>query len=317
MCTALAYGRLFGRTFDLEHSYHEQVVVVPRRFPLSFHLMPPSSTHHAIIGMAHVEESTPLFYDAVNEAGLAMAALNFPFSAAYSPVKDGFDNVAPFELIPWVLGRCSTVEQARQLLECVNVTGMDFSPRLPSTPLHWFIADSNQALVAEPLSDGLHLYNDPVGVLTNEPPFPIQLSRLSDYLSLSAQPPENRFSTVLSLAARSRGMGAMGLPGDWSSQSRFVRAAFTAHNSSTPADVTQFFHLMSTVEVPRGCVRLEDGKEVISIYTSCCDLASGVYHYTTYENRQITTVDMHRHDSDGSDLICYPLVSAQQIHRQN
>ena len=317
MCTALAYGSLFGRTLDLEHSYHEQVVVVPRRFPLSFRLLPPLSTHHAIIGMAHVEEGTPLFYDAFNEAGLAMAALNFPFSAAYSPAKDGFDNVAPFELIPWVLGRCSTVEQVRQLLERVNVAALDFSPRLPATPLHWLIADGKQALVAESLEDGLHLYDDPVGVLTNEPPFPVQLSRLSDYLSLSAQPPENRFSPVLPLTAHSRGMGAMGLPGDWSSQSRFVRAAFAAHNSSPLADVTQFFHLMSTVEVPRGCVRLETGKEVISIYTSCSNLTSGVYHYTTYENRQICAVSLHCENLDSSVLSSFPLISTQQIYPQN
>lgn len=317
MCTALAYGPLFGRTLDLEHSYHEQVVVAPRRFPLSFRLLPQLSPHHAIIGMAHVEEGSPLFYDAFNEFGLAIAALNFPFSAAYAPAKSGFDNVAPFELIPWVLGQCSTVEQARHLLERVNVAALDFSSRLPATPLHWLIADSRQTLVAESLGDGLHLYDDPVGVLTNEPSFPIQLSRLSDYLSLSAQPPENRFSPALPLTAHSRGMGAMGLPGDWSSQSRFVRAAFAAHNSTNPTDVTQFFHLMSTVEVPRGCVRLEEGKEVTSIYTSCCDLASGVYHYTTYKNRQICAVSLHCENLDNSVLSSYPLITTQQIHPQN
>lgn len=317
MCTALVYDHLFGRTLDLEHSYHEQVVVLPRRFPLPFRMTDSQFSHHAMIGMAHLENGHPLFYDAVNEAGLAMAALNFPLSTVYQSVKTGTDNLAPFELIPWVLGRCSTVDQARHLLERANVIGLDFSPRLPSTPLHWLIADRENALVAEPAQEGLCLYDDSVGVLTNEPPFPFQLSRLNDFLSLSSAPPENRFSPALPLTAYSRGMGALGLPGDWSSQSRFVRCAFAAHNSPRPADVTQFFHLMSTVAVPRGCIRLKDGQEVTTIYTSCCDLNAGIYHYVTYENRQICAVDVHRCDLDGDALCCYPLITTQQRHHQN
>jgi len=317
MCTALVHRTLFGRTLDLEYSYREQVVVIPRRFPFPFRMAQSPAPHHAIIGTAHVERGYPLLYDGVNEAGLAMAALNFPLSAAYHPPKEGLDNIAPFELIPWVLGQCSTVTQARHLLKQVNVAGVDFSPTLPSTPLHWLIADREQAITAEPMADGLHIYENPVGVLTNEPPFPFQLARLNDYLSLSTQPPENRFSPSLSLTAQSRGMGALGLPGDWSSQSRFVRCAFAAHNSSLPADVTHFFHIMSAMEVPRGCVRLENGKEVISVYTSCCDMDSGIYHYVTYENRQICAVDLHRENLDGSALISYPMVTAQQIHPQN
>lgn len=317
MCTALVHGHLFGRTLDLEHSYHEQVVIVPRRFPLSFRLTDCSSPHHAIVGMAHVEGDSPLYYDAMNEKGLAMAALNFPLSAIYQPAKQDMVNLAPFELIQWVLSRCSTALQAKQMLAHVNLVDTDFNASLPSTPLHWLIADQTQSFVAEPLSDGLHLYENPVGVLTNEPPFPFHLSRLNDYLSLSAQPAENRFSPSLTLVPYSRGMGAPGLPGDWSSASRFVRCAFAAHNSSDPADPTQFFHLMSCVEVPRGCVRLENRTEVTSIYTSCCDLNAGTYHYVTYSNRQICAVDLHRCDLDRNHLLCYPLITDQHVHQQN
>lgn len=317
MCTALVHNHLFGRTLDLEHSYHEQVVILPRRFPLSFRMTDCSTAHHAIIGMAHVEKDYPLFYDAMNEKGLAVAALNFPLSAVYQPAKQGMVNLAPFELITWVLSRCSAALQAKQLLECVNIVDLDYSTRLPSTPLHWLIADQTHSFVAEPLSDGLHLYENPAGVLTNEPPFPFQLSRLNDYLSLSAQPAENRFSPTLSLVPYSRGMGALGLPGDWSSASRFIRCTFAAHNSSAPADVTQFFHLMSCVEVPRGCVQLENEAEVTSIYTSCCDLNTGIYHYVTYTNRQICAVDLRRYNLDRDCLFCHPLITDQHVHQQN
>ena len=317
MCTALALRHLFGRTLDLELSYHEQVVVVPRRFPLSFRMAPPLPEHYAMAGMAHVAQGFPLFYDAVNEAGLAMAALNFPHSAVYRPPREDMDNLAPFELMHWVLGRCATAAQAGQLLGQVNVIKLDFSPDLPSTPLHWLIADRERSLVAEPVADGLRLYENPVGVLTNEPPFPFQLSHLTDFLSLSAAPPVHSFSPRLSLPPYSRGMGALGLPGDWSSRSRFVRAAFAAHNSTCPTDITQFFHLMSCVEVPRGCVRLEDGQEVISIYTSCCDLVRGIYHYVTYSNRQISAVDLRRENPDATGLTTFPLFTGQHVHPQN
>ena len=269
-----------------------------------------------MIGMAHVAQGQPLFYDGMNEHGLAMAALNFPRSAVYLPPKGGAQNVAPFELMGWVLGQCTCVPQARELLEQARVVTADFSPDLPSTPLHWLVADRNSCFVVEPTADGLCVYDNPVGVLTNEPPFPMQVNRLNDHLHLSSSPPENHFAPHLPLAPYSRGMGGLGLPGDWSSPSRFVRAAFAAHHSSTPVDVTQFFHLMSCVEVPRGCVQTDDGREVISVYTSCCDLEHGIYHYTTYDNRQICAVDLHQTDLDGGVLTCFDLVTRQQIHLQ-
>lgn len=317
MCTALHFNGLFGRTLDLEYSYHEQVVFLPGKFslPLRSCHMPP--LRYDIIGMAHVEDGYPLFYDGMNRHGLAMAALNFPLSAAYHPHQKAMDNVASFELIPWVLGQCSTAAQAGQLLSNTNIVADAFNHRLPATPLHWLIADRECAITVESLPDGLHINPNPVGVLTNEPPFPIQYARLNDFLHLSSRPPRNRFSSTLSLSPVSRGMGAVGLPGDWSSQSRFVRCAFAAHNASSPADVTQFFHLMSTVEVPRGCVRTEEEKEVTSVYTSCCDLKTGIYHYVTYTNRQICAIDLHRCAPNADTLSIYPLVTQQSIRFQN
>ena len=320
MCTAITFRSkdcYFGRNLDLEHSYGECVIVTPRDFPLPFRMLPPRAAHHAMIGIGLVRGNYPLYFDAVNEKGLAMAGLNFPGNARYHSPHPDKDNVASFELIPWVLSQCSTLSQARELLQRLNLTDTDFSPSFPHTPLHWIIADRHTCFVAEPTADGLRLYDNPAGVLTNEPPFPAQLHRLSDYLHLSATPPVNRFAPHLPLTPYSRGMGGLGLPGDWSSPSRFVRTAFAVHNSPSPIDATHFFHLMSCVEVPRGSVRLENGHEVISIYTSCCDLERGIYHYVTYENRQICAIDLHRSDLDGDSLHSYALITRQQIKMQN
>lgn len=309
MCTALSFHGLFGRTLDLEWSLDEQVVVTPRHFPLPMRHLPGLNDHYAIIGMAHVEAGSPLYYDGMNEHGLAMAGLNFPHSAHYPPLCPGRNNVAPFELIPWVLAQCADLTQARQLLAGANVAAVDFSPQLPRTPMHWLISDrTGRCLAVEPLEGGLHLSDNPVGVLTNEPELSIQLLRLNEYMSLSPLPPENRFSSRLPLSPHSRGTGALGLPGDFSSPSRFVRAAFLAHNArpgTGEATINQFFHIMDSVAVVEGCVRVSDG-DVRTIYTSCCDTQQLVYHYTTYENRAITAIPLRA--ADGSELVCHPLI---------
>lgn len=324
MCTAVSFRTkdpYFGRTLDYEYAYGAEVTVTPRRFPLPFRAMGMLEQHYAIIGMARVERGYPLYFDAVNEKGLAMAGLNFVHSACYHSHAPGRSNVAHFELIPWLLGQCATVQEARKLLETVNITDEAFDPSLPLAKLHWLLADGQESVVLEPLAEGLRVADDPVGVLTNEPPFAMQLQQLQNYLNLSPNEPESRFSASLELKRYSRGMGAMGLPGDLSSQSRFVRAAFVKSNSlcgtTEEESVSQFFHIMDSVSQPRGCCRLENGQCEFTQYTSCCNAARGIYYYTTYENRGITAVDMHREDLEGTALAVYGLRKNQQFPLQN
>lgn len=324
MCTAVSYrtkDHYFGRNLDLECSYHETVTVTPRGYPFRFRLAGGSARHYAMIGMAHAQEGYPLYYEAVNEKGLGMAGLNFPGYAWYGPEQPGRDNVAPFELIPWILGQCGTLAQARALLERAALVRIPFSSALPLSPLHWMVCDRSGALVVESVREGLKIYDDPAGVLTNSPSFDIMRFRLNDYLGLSPCPPEDRFAPGLALERYSRGMGALGLPGDLSSVSRFVRAAFTRLNSvsgeSESESVSQFFHILGSVEQTCGCVRLADGSCERTIYSCCCNTDRGIYYYTTYENRQITAVDLYREELDGSALICHPLIQGQQIRMQN
>ncbi len=324
MCTALSFvtrDHYFGRTLDLEYSYHETVTLTPRNFPLAFRRLPAMNSHYAIIGMAYVADDYPLYYDAANEHGLAMAGLNFPGNAAYLPPREGCDNVAPFEFIPWVLGQCKSVAEARALLSRINLANISFSDALPASPLHFMIADRDESIVAEPVKDGVHVYDNPVGVMTNNPTFDMQLWNLNNYMALDREPPRNTFGGGLPLTAYSRGMGALGLPGDLSSASRFVKAAFTKLNSvcgeGEEESVTQFFHILGSVCQQRGCVHMGEGKYEITIYTSCCNTATGVYYYTTYGNSQITAIDMRRENLDGDALRLWPLVTGQQIRREN
>ncbi len=323
MCTALSFlsgDHYFGRNLDYEFAYNQCVTVTPRHFPFAFREMGELREHYAMIGMAFVQQNTPLYYDATNEKGLSVAGLNFPGNAAYLPHRPGADNVASFEFIPYLLASCDSVAAVRKKLANMSLLAADFSEQLPASPLHWLIADRTECLVVEPVAEGLKVYDNPVGVLTNNPVFPYHMTRLNDFMALSPADPDNRFAPALPLARYSRGMGGLGLPGDLSSSSRFIKAAFTLANSrcgeSEEESVSQFFHILASVAQQKGCCKVENGYEY-TIYSSCCNTARGIYYYTTYENSQITAVDMHREALDGEDLAVYPLRSGQQIFFQN
>lgn len=324
MCTAATYRTkdfYFGRTLDYDFSYGEQVVIAPREYDFRYRCAGEKKSHYAMIGIAHVAEDYPLYYDAVNEKGLGMAGLNFVGNACYGKELEGKDNIATFEFIPWVLTQCGTVKEAEELIENIQLTDTAFNKEMPPAQLHWIIADRERAVTVESTAEGLRVYNNPVGVLANNPPFDQQLFQLNNYMHLSAKDPQNQFSEQLSLHRYSRGMGALGLPGDLSSQSRFVRAAFTKMNSvsgeSERESVSQFFHILGSVDQQRGCCDVGGGKYEITIYTSCCNADKGIYYYTTYDNHRINGVDMRRENLEGDALICYPLILEEEIRIQN
>lgn len=324
MCTAITYqtkNSYFGRNLDLWYSYKETVTVTPRNYSFGFCRVPRMESHYAMIGMAFVAEDYPLYYDATNEKGLSMAGLNFPGNADYKPCAEGKDNIAPFEFIPWVLGQCETISDVKELLGRINLVNINFSEELPLSPLHWIIADKESAITVESVKDGLKIYDNPMGVLTNNPTFDFHMFNLNNYMGLSVEEPVNRFSDKLDLKTYSLGMGAMGLPGDLSSASRFVKAAYTKLNSvsgdSDAESISQFFQILDSVVQQKGCVHLGDDKYEFTIYSSCCNADRGVYYYRTYENSRITGVDMNKENLEGSGLISYPLIKEQQIFMQN
>ena len=326
MCTAVTYktkDHYFGRNLDLEYSYKETITITPRNYVFDFRRMGKLESHFAMIGMAYVADGYPLYYDAANEKGLSIAGLNFPGNADYKPYCDGKDNVTPFELIPWILSQCATVSEAERQLSRINLLKENFCDELPLSPLHWIISDKERSITLESVKSGVSIYENPVGVLTNNPTFDYHLFNLNNYMSLTKGEPKNTFAGEKDLALKtySRGMGAMGLPGDASSMSRFVKAAFVKMNAcsgeSEAESVSQFFHILKSVEMQRGCVLLENGLYEITIYSSCCNTDRGIYYYTTYDNSRIHAVDMHRENLQGSELILYPLKKDQEIAYQN
>lgn len=329
MCTSLTLRTnccLAGRNLDLEYHFGEQVVITPRGFHFDFRRMGRRSTPCAMIGMANAADGYPLYAEAMNEHGLYMAGLNFPGNAFYPETEaDGRDSISPFELIPWVLSQCRTLTEARALLSRIHLTGIPFRADMPLTPLHWHLADRTASLTMEATADGIHLYDNPAEVLTNNPPFPFHLANLSQYLSLTAESPASRFSADTNLPLRTfgQGFGAIGLPGDFSPASRFVKTAFLRANAGRfcAADkaerIGQFFHILNAVAMAEGSVVTAEGRLDQTIYSCCIDADTLTYFYTTGGNQQITAVRLSGADDtipEGDSLLCFPLIDTQQIH---
>ena len=311
MCTAITYqtcDHYFGRNLDLEYHYNEQITVTPRNFPFRFTNGKNLKRHHALIGMATIAQDYPLYYEATNEKGLSMAGLNFPGNAHYFPIADGKDNISPYEFMPWLLTQCATLQEARSMLQHINLCNIPFSEQFPLSPLHWLIADKTGAIVVESMQSGLHVHENPVGVLTNNPPFDYHRINMSNYMGLHVKAEDNHFRKDVPLHNYSLGMGALGLPGDFSSASRFVRAFFVKENSvadKTEKDsVNQFFHILNSVAMPKGCVWTKNGFEYTR-YSSCCNMDKGIYYYKTYHNPEIIAVSMEDVDLNQSCLYPY------------
>lgn len=298
MCTAINFkgydGYYFGRNLDLDRDYGERVITTPKDFTLKMRKTHDIKTKYSIIGMAVVKDSFPLYFDGTNEKGVSMAGLSFPDNAHYSAYQNGKTNVTPFELIPYILGTCANMTEVKGLLDNISIVNVCFSEELPLSPLHWMISYEGESIVLECLKDGMKVYNNSFGVLTNNPTFDYHIMNMNNYMGLYEGAQENRLSKELKLNNYSLGMGAMGLPGDYSSVSRFVRAVYIKEKSplcrSKRESVNQLFHILSGVAMPKGCVLAKNGEYEYTRYTCCCDGKKGRYYYNTYDEMGVREV---------------------------
>jgi len=316
MCTSIALrngGFYFGRNMDIDFSFNEKIVITPRNYRFGFRRTGGIDRHYSMIGMASVSENYPLYAEAVNECGLAMAGLNFPGNAVYSETfREGVANISSFELIPWVLGQCDSVVQAKRLLMQTHIVGVPFSDDIPLAPLHWHIADGSASAVLEVMSDGIHVYDNPADVLTNNPPFEFHLYNLAQYVNLSVKVPESCLDGVA--LSFGKGLGSFGLPGDFSPASRFVKAAYLLKNSvcgkSEYENICQLFHLLDSVAVTCGSMPSEEYRTVYS----CCMSDRGVYYLKGYYSAETTAVDMFSEELDGDELIIFEFPENRQVN---
>ncbi len=320
MCTSIALineSLYFGRNMDLDGGFGQQVVIMPREFPYETKQEGTLDRHYAVMGMAAVIDDCPLYADAVNEFGLCAAGLNFPQNACYSKnLCSSRHNITPYELIPWVLGKCADLSEAAELLKNTSVYAEPFSEDVPLTPLHWHFADRTGSLVLEVMRDGMHIYDNPANVLTNNPPLDFHITNLCHYLNLTTEDPENSLTSITGAEPFGKGLGSFGLPGDYSPASRFVKAAYLLKNSpfseKSAVNTAQAMAVLDSVAVVRGAVRHDNSSSYSTIYSSCIDAERKIYYYKTYNNSQLTGVKLMNEDIDGQELCrFYPEMNPQ------
>ena len=286
MCTAISDGAIFGRTLDLEYSLGEEIIKTEKGHKFTFIHEGEVISSHEIRGCGIIKNGTSLYYDAANDVGLAMAALNFPNSAKYGIAEKKARTLASFEVIPAVLAICHDLDSAVKYLSDTAISDDSFSEDLPASSLHWMIADKTGCVVLESVEDGIHIYENPYGILTNEPDFPFHKANIARYIHLTKEPPKNTLCPDISLPYLSHGLGAVGLPGDNSSPSRFIRAFYNLKNTlpeeKRGEKINRFFHIAATVSQPNGTSYTPGGKPIKTVYTVCYDLENGEIHLRKY-----------------------------------
>ncbi len=319
MCTSISWNNkdfYIGRNMDISFDFDRKIVIVPRSYAFSFKDTATIDSHYAIIGAAMVINDYPLFAEAVNEKGLYVAGLNFPEMAHYNKVIKEKDNVSVVELIPYILCKAANVLQAQSLLEQINITDTPFSPNLPIPSLHFIISDKTTSIVVECTKNGMSIFENKTGIMTNNPSFDMQMHNLNNYMQLSNKSPVNSFTQEIELKNYCMGLGALGLPGDFSSQSRFVKAYFLkAHavaEKTESSSVAQMFHMLSAVSMVRGSV-LDGDNYDITVYSCCINADKGIYYFKTYDSSSVSSVNMHNENLSNKNLIVYPYLTNTQI----
>lgn len=322
MCTSVLFKNqniaYFGRNLDLQYAMGNSVVVMPRNYPINYREIPADDSHAAMVGMAIVADGFPLYFEGMNEYGVGVCGLNFSGFCVYNDQKiEGKQNIASFELVPYLLAHSKTVEDARKLAENINIRAINFSDHYQASPLHWQVADKTGSFVIEQTKDGLHIYDDPINVLTNQPEFPDQYYNFCNYQNLTAKYPTNRIAPEEPLKIYGTGMGSNGLPGGLSSVERFVRAGFTVANSRAEATdeacLTQYFHIMQSVGQADGCDQTSDMLYEITQYSSGCNLETMDFYWTTYQNQRINGLHTKALDLDADTVYNFPCNQKQDV----
>lgn len=292
MCTSFllkGFNAVFARNMDIDFSLNEKLIIIPKNYPIILKKEEDVLTNHfAIMGIGTVINDYPLIADAMNEKGLAAAALNFMDNAKYYKYDTTKFNLAPYELILYLLSKCCSIEEIKKELEDINVIDINFSEQIINTPLHFMFSDKTSSIVVETTKEGMRVYENDYDVLTNNPPFPFHVENIKHYIHLTTEEINNTFDTNMEIKNYSLGQGAFGLPGDFSSSSRFIKTLFIKNNmkfnNGEKDAITHAFKCLSSVSMIDGIVQTSKGYELTQ-YQVCYDLLKKKLYYRNYDEK--------------------------------
>lgn len=277
---------------DLDCDFARTAVRAPRAFPLAGR-----RRHYAVAGVAQVREGIPYFAEGLNERGLYAAGLYFP-DAVYAA-----KGMAPHVFMTSALALCASASEATRLLTNIDISGEGVDG--PAPPLHWMLADRTRTLVVERRAEGLFVHENAFGVLTNSPPFPFHADNMRQYMGISASSPACGWHPLTPFGV---GFGGIGLPGDGSPASRFVRAAFLRANAKG-ASLFDVFGILRSLAFPAGLARTERGEER-TLYSSVADADDGIFYYATDAHPRPCAVRLSGRE-EGNSLAVFPFPKAE------
>lgn len=319
MCTVIKFldkdgNFYFGRNLDLDQrNYGEQPLLAPKGYEITYKHLPSETLTTPVIGMGINLNGYPLFFEAASEKGLAIANLNFP-NNAYFPedIVDDKENVTPYELTLWVLNHCSTVEEVKELLlNKSHIIGTPVAEHMPISPVHWIVSDnSKSSIVIETTKDkGLQIFDNPINVLTNNPTFEWHLQNLNYYVNLNPHDTDDSVWDEKTLKPQGVGTGSLGLPGDATPQSRFIRASYLNANYPTAdnetENVARAFNTLGSIAMPRGTVINREGDLEYTLYSCCYSQKTKTFYYRKWNDANIKEISISDQNREGDKLIAF------------
>ncbi len=313
MCTGVRFAdkngnMYFGRNLDWSCGYGQRVVITPTGWEPNSPFGAIKAICRPIYGMGIVAENTPLYFDCANDAGLAVAGLNFPGYAQYEKdAVEGKTNVAAWEFPLWVVANFTTVDEAEAALANTAIVDKPINEQFPCSLLHWIIGDATRSIVVEYTAAGMQVFHNGFDVLTNQPGFGYHEENARSYISCSPEVIGPVTWGTAELSAYGSGSGMRGIPGDCYSPSRFVRVAY--HNAHYPQkdseaeNVSRLFHTLGSVAMVDGAAKMTDGAYEITVYTGGVSTRTNTYYYNTYDDPAIKSVALADYDGAGTELV--------------
>ncbi|ANE22322.1 choloylglycine hydrolase [Denitrobacterium detoxificans] len=313
MCTGIRFtdgqgNMYFGRNLDWSCGYGEHVVITPTGWKPNSPFGAVSAVRHPIYGMGIVAENTPLYFDCANDAGLAIAGLNFPGYAQYEPEPvQGKANVCAWEFPLWVVANFESISEVEAALTNTVIVNKPINEQYPCSLLHWIIGDATRCIVVEYTAAGMQVFENKLNVLANQPGFVYHEENVRNYIGCSPEVAGPVSWGTAELSPYGSGSGMHGIPGDCYSPSRFVRAAY--HNAFYPRknteeeNVSRLFHTLASVAMVDGASKMLDGDFEITVYTGGLSTRTNTYYYNTYDDPAIKSVALSKFDATGTELI--------------
>lgn len=329
MCTSVTFlsetgDNFLARTMDFGFELKGRPVVMPR------HQTVPSdvdgfeySMKYGFVGAGRALGNY-ILVDGVNEKGVSAAALYFSDEAKFADKpQTGKVNVAPHEVLNWILGNAESCSSLAKLIDQLNIVAVPVKGLGINgpVPLHWIITDrSGDSYVLEVMADGVHYMKNPVGVMTNSPDFGWHLKNLSNYTELQPTPHPARSFDGYQVSSFGPGSGALGMPGDYTSVSRFVRTVYMREytdQTSTDQTVTELSHVLNAVEIPKGVKIKQDGSEDYTQYRGYMDTQNLIYYMQPYHDQTMYQVTLTEELMNRPKPTEFPLADQQQFQQLN